>query len=36
MKRTDNNMIEVKQFLDKHKPGGEERGLPVTDRSQLY
>lgn len=31
MKRTDDNMIQDKQFSDKHKPGGEERGQPLTD-----
>lgn len=31
MKRTNNNIIQVKQFSDKHKPGGEERRQPVTD-----
>lgn len=32
MKRTNDNIIQVKQFSDKHKPGGEERGQPGTDK----
>lgn len=31
MKRTNDNIIQVKQFSDKHKLGGEEKGQPVTD-----